>query len=147
MSPHFGKLRYHFHKSIVRRTSPWSSPIPFWVAMDTARLVWQGGVPMMRQLVCRGLILGAIFTSSAGCETLHHMLRPHDNDDAAKKDDNDDKDDPAKPKAVESDTSKIKSVNSDDNSSEPFFAKKYSRSSWSNFSPEAQQIEKDLGVY
>ena len=98
----------------------------------------------MRQLFCRALILGAIFTSSAGCDTLHHMLRPHDNDDAAKNDDNDD---PAKPKAVESDTSKIKSVNSDDNSSEPFFAKKYSRSSWSNFSPEAQQIEKDLGVY
>jgi hypothetical protein len=112
--------------------------------MDTARLVWQGGKPMMRQLFCRGLILGAIFTSSAGCDTLHHMLRPHDNDDAAKKDD---KDDPAKPKAVESDTSKINSVNSDDNDPQPFFAKKYSRSSWSNFSPEAQQIEKDLGVY
>jgi hypothetical protein len=98
----------------------------------------------MRQLICRGLILGAIFTSSAGCDTLHHMLRPHDNDDAAKKDD---KDDPAKPKAVESDTSKINSVNSDDNDPQPFFAKKYARSSWSNFSPEAQQIEKDLGVY
>ena len=98
----------------------------------------------MRQLFCRGLILGAIFASSAGCDTLHHMLRPHDNDDAAKKDD---KDDPAKPKAVESDTSKINSVNSDDNDPQPFFAKKYARSSWSNFSPEAQQIEKDLNVY
>src|SRR5271155_4807590 len=112
--------------------------------MDTARLVWQGGVPMMRQLVCRGLILGAIFTSATGCETLHHMLRPHDNDDAAKKDD---KDDPAKPKAVESDVSKIKSVDSDDKNSEPFFKKTRPSSSWSKWSPEAREIEKDLGVY
>ena len=99
---------------------------------------------MIRQLICRGLILGAIVTASTGCETTHHWVHPHDSDDASK---NDDKDDPAKPKAVESDVSKIKSVDSDDKDSEPFFTKKYSRSSWSNFSPEAQQIEKDLGVY
>jgi hypothetical protein len=112
--------------------------------MDTARLVWQGDMPMMRQLISRVLILGAIVTSSAGCETLHHLLRPHDNDDASKKDD---KDDPAKPKAVTSDTSKIKSVDSDDKDSEPFFKKTRPYSSWSKWSPEAREIEKDLGVY
>jgi hypothetical protein len=112
--------------------------------MDTARLVWQGDMPMMRQLICRGLILSAIVTSSTGCETLHHWLRPHDSDDASKKDD---KDDPATPKAVESDVSKVKSVDSDDKDPQPFFQKTRPRSSWSPWSPEAQQIEKDLGVY
>jgi len=112
--------------------------------MDTARLVWQGDMPMMRQLICRGLILGAIVTASTGCETLHHSLRPHDNDGAPKKDD---KDDPAKPKAVESDVSKIKSVDSNDKDPQPFFKKTRPYSSWSRWSPEAREIEKDLGVY
>jgi hypothetical protein len=112
--------------------------------MDTARLVWQGDMPMMRQLICRGLILGSIVTSSAGCETLHHLLRPHDSDDAAKKDD---KDDPTKPKAVESDSSKINSVDSTSKDPQPFFKQTRPSSSFSRFSPEAQEIEKDLGVY
>ena len=112
--------------------------------MDTARLVWQGDMPMMRQLICRGLILSAIVTSSTGCETLHHWLRPHDSDDASK---TDEKDDPATPKAVESDVSKVKSVDSDDKDPQPFFQKSRPSSSWSKWSPEAQQIEKDLGVY
>jgi hypothetical protein len=112
--------------------------------MDTARLIWQGDMPMMRQLICRGLILGTIVVSGAGCETLHHLLRPHDSDDASKKDDNDD---PAKPKAVESDVSKLKSVDSNDKDPQPFFTKTRPYSSWSKWSPEAQQIEKDLGVY
>ena len=99
---------------------------------------------MMRQLICRGFILSAIVNFSTGCETLHHWHRPHDSDDASKKDD---KDDPATPKAVESDVSKVKSVDSDDKDPQPFFQKTRPSSSWSKWSPEAQQIEKDLGVY
>jgi hypothetical protein len=99
---------------------------------------------MMRQLICRGLILGAIVAATAGCESLHHMLRPHDADDVSRKDN---KDDPAKPKAVESDVSKIGSVDSDDKDSQPFFKKTRPNSSWSKWSPEAREIEKDLGVY
>jgi hypothetical protein len=112
--------------------------------MDTARLVWQGGMPMMRQLIARGLILGAVVVGSTGCETLHSMVRSNDKDEVSKKDD---KDDVAKPKAVGSDVSKVDSVDSTDKNSQPFFSKKYSSSSFSRFSPEAQQIEKDLGVY
>ncbi len=99
---------------------------------------------MMRQFICRGLILGAIVSSSTGCETLHHLVRPHENDDASKKED---KDDSTKPKAVASDVSKLKSVDSDDKNSEPFFKKTRPYSSWSKWSPEAREIEKDLGVY
>ncbi len=99
---------------------------------------------MMRPFVCRGLIVTAIFAASAGCETLHHSLRPHDRDESSKREDTDD---PAKPKAVESDVSKLRSVDSDDKKSEPFFKKTRPSSSWSKWSPEAREIEKDLGVY
>jgi hypothetical protein len=112
--------------------------------MDTACLVWQGGIPMMRQLIRRGLILGAVAVGSTGCETLHSMVRSNDKDQVSKKDDSDD---PAKAKAVESDVSKIQSVDSTDKDSQPFFKPTRARSSWSSFSPEAQAIEKDLGVY
>ena len=97
---------------------------------------------MIRQLICRGLILGALVGGSTGCETLHSSVRHDDNDDASDKDD-----DPAKPKSVSSDVSKLNSVDSDDNNSQPFFSRTRNRSAFSNFSPEAQQIEKDLGVY
>lgn len=109
--------------------------------MDTALLVCQGGMPMIRQLICRGVILGALVGGSTGCETLHSSVR---HDDA--KDDSD-KDDPAKPKSVSSDASKLNSVDSDDKNSEPFFSRTRNRSAFSNFSPQAQQIEKDLGVF
>jgi hypothetical protein len=112
--------------------------------MDTARFVWQGGIPMMRQLIRRGLILGAVVVGSTGCETLHSMVRPNDKDEASTRDDTDD---PAKPKDVDSDVSKLKSVDSDDTDPKPFFKTTRARSAWSSFSPEAQQIEKDLGVY
>jgi hypothetical protein len=112
--------------------------------MDTARLVWQGGIPMMRQLISRGLLLGAVVVGSTGCETLHSMVRSNDKDDASMRDD---KDDPAKPKVVDSDVSKVKSVDSNDKDPQPFFKTTRARSAWSSFSPEAQQIEKDLGVY
>ena len=56
-------------------------------------------------------------------------------------------DDPAKPKAVDSDVSKVNSVDSDDKDPKPFFNTTRTRSAWSSLSPEAQSIEKDLGVY
>jgi hypothetical protein len=120
-----------------------SRTIPFRVAMDTALLVWQGGMPMMRQIFCRGLVMGTVAVGLMGCET-HHWLRPKDNNEVSQKDD---KDDPTKPGAVDSDASKIKSVDSDGNNSQPFFKRTRSASSFSSFSPEAQAIEKDLGVY
>jgi hypothetical protein len=112
--------------------------------MDTARLVWQGGMPMMRQLICRVLALGAIVVCSTGCETMHPLLRRKDNDEVSKKAD---KDDPATPKAVESDASKIKSVDSGDKEPQPFFKRNRPSSSFSSLSPEARDIERDLGVY
>jgi hypothetical protein len=99
---------------------------------------------MMRQLIRRGLILGAIVVGSTGCETLHSMVRSNDKDEVRKKDDTDD---PAKAKSVDSDVSKVNSVDSDDKDPQPFFKTTRSRSAWSSFSPEAQAIEKDLGVY
>jgi hypothetical protein len=101
-------------------------------------------MPMMRQSIYRGLILGVLIASGSGCESLHSMVRPHDKDVATSKDDNED---PANPKAVGSDASKASSVDSTDKDQRPFFSKKYSSSSFSSFSPEARQIEKDLGVY
>jgi hypothetical protein len=99
---------------------------------------------MMRQLIRRGLILGAVVAGSAGCESLHSMVRSNDKDDVSQKSDTDDTD---KPKVVDSDVSKVKSVDSDDKDPQPFFKTTRSRSAWSSFSPEAQSIEKDLGVY
>jgi len=98
----------------------------------------------MRHLIRRGLIVGAVVVGSTGCETLHSQVRSKDKDEVSKRDDTDD---PANPKAVGSDVSKVNSVDSTDKDSKPFFSKQYSSSSFSRFSPEAQQIEKDLGVY
>jgi hypothetical protein len=113
--------------------------------MDTARLVWQGGMPMIRQLILisRRLFLGAVVVGSTGCETLHSSVRHDDNDKVSRKDD----DDPTEPKSVDSDVSKVSSVDSNDKDPQPFFGKTRQRSSFTPFSPEAQQIEKDLGVY
>lgn len=111
--------------------------------MDTAHLVWQGGMLMICQLLRRGLILGVLLSCSTGCETLHSMVRGHDKDQASKEDIND----PASPKAVGSDASKLNSVNSTDSDPQPFFKKTRPSSSWSSWSPEARDIEKDLGVY
>jgi hypothetical protein len=112
--------------------------------MDTARLVWQGGMPMMRHLFCRALVLGVIVVCSTGCECLHSQLRHMDNDEVSKKAGTDD---PSTAKAVESDGSKIKSVDSDDKDPQPFFKRNRPSSSFSSYSPEAREIERDLGVY
>jgi hypothetical protein len=109
--------------------------------MDTALLVWQGGISMMRHLICRGLILGAVVAGSTGCETLRSSVRHDDQDEASQTDDE------TSPKAVSSDASKLKSVDPGDSDSQPFFSRNRSGSSFSGFSPEAQSIEKDLGVY
>ena len=46
---------------------------------------------MMRRLICRGLVVGALLTMSTGCETLHSFLRGKDSEDgSAKKEDKDD---------------------------------------------------------
>ena len=42
---------------------------------------------MMRQLIRRGLILGAVVAGSAGCETLHSMVRSNDKDAVSKRGD------------------------------------------------------------
>jgi hypothetical protein len=111
--------------------------------MDTARFVWQGGMPMTRNLIIRGLVMGALVASSTGCETLHSTVRHKDNDEVAK----DDSDDAAKPTSVDSDVSKVESVDSTSKNSSPFFQSTRARSAFSSFSPEAQSIEKDLGVF
>jgi hypothetical protein len=112
--------------------------------MDTARLVWQGGMPMMRQLICRGLIMGGLVAGSTGCETLHSVVRHDDKNEISR---SDDKDDVTSPKAVNSDASKLNSVSSTDKESQPFFSRTRSSSSFSPLSPEAREIEKDLNIY
>ena len=87
--------------------------------------------------------MGALVAGSAGCETLHSSVRHKDNDEVARKDD----DDSTKVDGVSSDVSKLRSVDSDEKSSSPFFSPTRSRSAFSSFSPEAQSIEKNLGVY
>ena len=44
---------------------------------------------MMRQFICRGLILGAVVVGSTGCETLHSMVRSNDKDEVSQDDDDD----------------------------------------------------------
>jgi hypothetical protein len=97
---------------------------------------------MMRRLICRGLVLGALATFSTGCDTLNPFLRGKDSDaDSAKKDA---KDDSSKMKAVDADTSKILDVDSDSKKSQPFFKSNRTSGGWSS---EAREIEKDFGIY
>jgi hypothetical protein len=94
---------------------------------------------MTRRSVCRMLCLGAVVAGMSGCETLRSRLRPGDLDRARVAD----ADDVTKPKAVDSDTSKIMSVDSDSNNPKPFFKTDRRSGAWSS---EAREIEKDLGV-
>ncbi len=111
--------------------------------MDTARLVWQGGIAMMRQLLCRGLVFSAVVLGTTGCETTKSFLHRDKDDDAVAKKDSA-ADDDTNPKKVSSDTSKIRSVDSDDKNSKPFFRSDRLPSA---MSPQAAEIERDLGIY
>jgi hypothetical protein len=91
--------------------------------------------------LCRALCLGAVITGMTGCDTLRPWHRGGD-DDAAR---SSDPDDPYKPTAVSTDTSKILGVSSssDSNSQKPFFS---NSQRWSGLSSQARDIERDLGV-
>jgi hypothetical protein len=97
---------------------------------------------MTRRFIYHGLVVGTLVAGSWGCDTTHSFLRHRDHDDevASKRD----KDGPSKPTAVESDTSKIMSVDSDKDNQKPFFKSDRRSGGWSS---EAREIEKDLGVY
>ena len=94
---------------------------------------------MTRRSMCRVLCLSAVMAGMTGCETLRSWLRPDDDDRGRASD----ADDVTKPKAVESDTSKILSVDSDSSNPKPFFKSDRRSGAWSS---EAREIEKDLGV-
>jgi hypothetical protein len=94
---------------------------------------------MTRRSICRALCLGAVVAGMSGCETLRSRLRPGDEDSGRASD----ADDVTRPKAVESDTSKIMGVDSDANNPKPFFKSDRRSGAWSS---EAREIEKDLGV-
>jgi hypothetical protein len=74
-----------------------------------------------------------------GCDTLRAWHRAPDDDGVPSSR----SDDPYKPTAVQSDTSKILGVNSDSNNQSPFFS---NSRRWSGLSSEARDIERDLGV-
>ena len=82
---------------------------------------------------------------STGCETLHSSVRSRRRwaIAAIKKED-----DPAEPKAVEVGRVEGQQRRLDRREARSYFsANSGARSGFSRFSPEAQQIEKDLGVY
>ena len=93
--------------------------------------------------LCRTLCLSALFAAFTGCDTLRPWHRTADDDPTRASD----PDDPYKPKAVDSDTSKIWGVSSDSNSNSPpksFFS---NSQRWSGLSSQSRDIERDLGVY
>ena len=94
---------------------------------------------MTRRSMYRVLCLTAVVLGMTGCETLRSRLRHGDDDRAGVSN----SDDVTKPKAVESDTSKIMGVDSDSNNPKPFFKSDRRSGAWSS---EARAIEKDLGV-
>jgi hypothetical protein len=96
---------------------------------------------MTRRFLSSGLLLGALALGSMGCETLHSMLRSKKNDEElARKD----AAEGLNPTAVESDTSKIPAVDSDDKNQKPFFRNSGRPGGWSS---EAREIERGLGYY
>jgi hypothetical protein len=105
----------------------------------SARAHW-GGTGSARAL-CLVLCLGAGMAGMTGCDTLRPWHRTDDDDPTRASD----PDDPYKPKAVTSDTSKIMGVSSDSNAPQKSFFSNSQR--WSGFSSTARDIEKDLGVY
>jgi hypothetical protein len=91
---------------------------------------------MTRRILCRGLVSTSIVLGSMGCETTRSFLHRDKDGDVAS-------DDPTKPVGVSSETSRIRSVDSDDKNSQPFFKSNRSSLGWSS---EAREIERDLGV-
>jgi hypothetical protein len=98
---------------------------------------------MTRRYLCRGLISATMLIGSMGCETTRSFLHHDKDDDVADKKGKDD-DDAANPKGVTSDTSKIRSVDSDDKNSRSFFKSDRLPSAMSS---QARDIERDLGIY
>jgi hypothetical protein len=94
---------------------------------------------MTRRSMCRVLYVSAVMAGMTGCETLRSRLRPADDDRGRASD----SDELTRPKAVESDASKIMGVDSDANNPKPFFKSDRRSGAWSS---EAREIEKDLGV-
>lgn len=86
---------------------------------------------MTRRYLCRGLLSATIVIGSMGCETTRSFLH-HDKDD-----------DSADKKGDGSDTSKIRSVDSDDKDPRPFFKSDRLPSAMSS---QARDIERDLGI-
>jgi hypothetical protein len=95
---------------------------------------------MTRRSMCRALCLGVVMAGVTGCEMLRSRLRQDDDD---KKHASKDVDDATKPKAVESDTTKITSVDSDPSDPKPFFKSDRKSGGWSS---EAREIEAHLGA-
>jgi spore germination protein YaaH len=90
---------------------------------------------MLCRFPWRKLILGVFCLAATGCEPHRSWLRPQD--DEAYQIRSSDK------KAMESDASKMLSVDSDEKKSEPFFKNNRRSGAWSS---EAREIERDLGV-
>jgi hypothetical protein len=90
---------------------------------------------MVRRFSWPRLILGALCLVPIGCETHRSWLRPQDDDDLKGR--------ASDAKAVDSDTSKIPSVDSDEKKPRPFFENSRRSGGWSS---EARDIERDLGV-
>jgi hypothetical protein len=88
----------------------------------------------MRRLRGFGLFLGAICLASTGCETHRSWLRPKDEDEL-----------PPRRTGIDSDTSKILGVDSDDKATPTSFFKTNRRTG--GWSSEAQDIERNLGAY
>ena len=84
-----------------------------------------------------GLLLGAICLASTGCEPHGSWLRPKDEDELPPRS--------SGMKGVNSDTSKILGVDSDDKTTPTSFFKTDRRTG--GWSSEAQDIEKNLGAH
>jgi hypothetical protein len=96
---------------------------------------------MMRRFICLGVAISSLVFGPVGCDTHRCFLRSKDDaDEVAKKRD---QDDATKVGAVESDPSKIMSVDSDSKDPKPFFNSGRRSGGWSS---EAREIEKNLGV-
>jgi hypothetical protein len=97
---------------------------------------------MMRQLLSRGLLTSAIVFGAMGCETTHSFLHHDKDDDSAAKKEHVAEDD-TNPTKVTSDSTKIRSVSSNDKDSTPFFRSDRTPSAMSS---QAAEIERDLGI-